>query len=574
MQTADWKLVLSPALAIYGKFWREARWALLGTSLVVLASSVVTVLAPYLFSRQLDALPIADMPTLLLWGFLAYAAIRGLATALGYGVNYLSIMAAEDLNFIAATAFFQRLLRKPVSFFIEHNPVEIQTARNDGQNAIYALAQLLIIVFIPGFAQILFSLGLLGTVINAQIVLIVIAYGLAFIVLTYFANHWTRPLLDEAIKAGQENAKFVGNAVNAMETLRYFNGDRWISTRFADKADKARAAWVAWSKRHIMLAVLFGSALALQLGITFTLLLPRYAAGEITVGDIVLINMLLVQLNQPFEMIGTAIDEVMRAYSKMLPFSRMWAAPEQAEADAGTKLDLQHGELKFENVSFSYADKNTVTDVSFTAHRGQVTFLVGQTGAGKSTLFKLALKALEPSAGRITIDGIDLAEIGRESWYDVVGIVPQEIMLLHDTIGANIVLGRPYDLGRLRRSVERASIAAFIDALPEGFETLVGERGLKLSGGERQRVAIARALYADPQMLLLDEASSALDEATEAQIMGELRGQGDRVTILAITHRRSLIGPHDNIVALAGGSAKDTARETSDEDAAIGQDGL
>ena len=267
MKPAEWTIVLSPARAIYGRFWREARWMLVGIAVVVLASAAGNVATPFLFSRLIDQLGIVDLATALAWAFIGYAALRGLSTALAYSVNYLSIMAAENLNFIAANAFFERLLRKPVGFFIEHNPVEIQQARNDGQNAIYGLVQLALIVFIPGIAQIVFSIALLGAVINAQIVLIVVVYGAVFVALTYFANNWTRPLLDAAIKAGQENSKFVGNAVNAMETLRYFNGDRWVSERFAQKAETARASWVAWARRRVTLALLFGGALALQLGV-------------------------------------------------------------------------------------------------------------------------------------------------------------------------------------------------------------------------------------------------------------------------------------------------------------------
>jgi len=255
-------------------------------------------------------------------------------------------------------------------------------------------------------------------------------------------------------------------------------------------------------------------------------------------------------------MLGMSINEVLRAYSSFMPFARMWNAPEDTTAGTTGTLHPGEGTLAFEHVSFSYGGKRTVSDVSFSARRGAITFLTGETGSGKSTLFKLALKAIEPQAGRITVDGIDLADIGRENWYGAVGVVPQEVMLLNDTLAANIVLGRERDEARLRRAAERSAILPFIDGLPEGFGTTVGERGLKLSGGERQRIAIARALYADPEFLFFDEASSALDEATEAEIVGELRRLCERVTILAITHRKSVIAPGDQVIALEGGSAR------------------
>ena len=154
-----------------------------------------------------------------------------------------------------------------------------------------------------------------------------------------------------------------------------------------------------------------------------------------------------------------------------------------------------------------------VSNVSFLAQRGRVNFLVGDTGSGKTTLFKLALKSLETQEGKVLVDGVDINEIARKDWYSVIGVVPQDIMLLNDTLATNIILGRPYDEARLKRATERAAIRHFIEGLKDGFETKVGERGLKLSGGERQRVAIARALYAEPEFLFLDEASSSLDTA-------------------------------------------------------------
>ena len=572
MTAADWTSVLPALRAIYGRFLRETRWMLAGVVLVVLVSSVISIATPYVFSRLVDTLGQRSLPATLAWMFVGYAAMRGIGQMTMYSVNYLSVMAAEDLNFIAATSFFAALLRKPGSFFIEHNPVEIQSARGEGQTAVAIILQLVISVFTPGLMQIVLAIGLLGAVINLEIVAIVGIYGLAFVTLTYVANRWTRQWLDQAIAANQDNARFVGNAVNAMETLRYFNGDRWISRRFGEKADLSRRSWQAWARRRILLAGVFGLALGTQLAVTYVLLLPRFAAGELSVGDIVLINLLLIQLNQPFEMIGIAIDDIARSVARFMPFAKMWNFAEDKAGHGGNRLAVSEGRLAFEGVGFRYGERQTVHDVSFEAGPGAITFITGNTGSGKSTLFKLALKSVEPTEGRITVDGLDLAGIDRESWYEQVGVVPQDVMLLNDSLAANIVLGRPHDEARLREAAAQASILGFIEGLPDGFETTVGERGLKLSGGERQRVSIARALYGRPKVLFFDEASSALDERTESEIMGELRRLVDRVTILAITHRRSVIGTRDRVVRLAGGSAP--TEDKSNEDTAAGQDGL
>jgi ABC-type bacteriocin/lantibiotic exporter with double-glycine peptidase domain len=469
--TATWPEMLAPLRHIYRSYWRQSWWLLALVAVVVLASSLAGVAAPYVFSRLIDTMQADSWGATIVWGFVAYGLLFGLSSALSSMLNYMSIMSAEHLNYIAGMSFFQRLLRKQVSFFIEHNPAEIQSAKSRGQNAIYALVQLGIISLIPSIVQIIASLAVLGTAINLEIMAIVLVYGVAFIAFTYVSNRWTRPYLDAAIKADQASSKFVGNSINAMETLRYFGGDEWIASKFEENASEVKASWTKFALRQMVYAVVFGAALAAQFAITFAVLLPRYRAGELSVGDIVLFNALLLQLNRPFQLIGAAIQDLMRNYSRFIPFAKMWAAPEENDADTAGTLKLPEGRVAFENVGFAYRDEVTVRDVSFAATRGRINFLTGETGSGKTTLFKLALKSLEPKLGRIMVDGTDLNAIARADWYSVIGVVPQEIMLLNDTLEANIVLGRTLEPERLRRAAEKASIARFIDGLPEQFAT-------------------------------------------------------------------------------------------------------
>jgi len=550
LMDASWPEMLRPLSYIYVRYFREARLLLLGVATIVFLSAVAGIAAPYVFSRLINALRADSWGEGIVWAFAGYGVLFGISQALSGMVNYMAMMSAENLNFIAGTAFFEKLLKKTITFFIDYNPAEIQQAKSRGQNAVYTLVQLALIVLIPGIVQIVLTLFVLGASINLEIVAIVFVYGTAFIAFTFFANRWTRPYLDRAIKADQANSKFVGNSINAMETLRYFGGDRWIAGRFAEQAREVRDSWAAFATRRIFYSLIFGAMLAAQIAITYFVLLPRYRAGALSIGDVVLFDSLLLQLNRPFQTIGSSIDDLLRSYSRFMPFAKMWGEPEEPDVPAHQNFRLEAGTLAFEHVGYSYRDKPAVSDVSFAARRGRLNFLTGETGAGKTTLFKMALKSLEPGTGRVLVDGVPLSQIARADWYSVIGVVPQEIMLLNDTIASNIVLGRPLDEARLRSAVERASIGRFIDSLPEKFETRIGERGLKLSGGERQRVAIARALYANPQILFLDEASSALDERTEAEIMGEIRALAHEMTILAITHRRTVIAPGDVVVEL------------------------
>ncbi len=540
--------VLEPISEILQAYWKSDRWMLLIGIAVVLLASVSSVAAPYIFSRIIDRLPQDGAVRGVVLGLMIYAVLVGIAAALQHMVQYLSFMSSENLGFIARTRFFERILKKTTAFFVEHSPTEIQTASASGSSALTTLVQLGLIVFIPGVVQILLTLTTLGALIDLQVMSIVILYGAMTIALTVISVRRARVYLDKAISAGQENARFVGNAMNAMETLRHFGSHDWMKRRFATKAAEVRDAWRGYVLQRVGYIAILGFGLSVQFAVTFLLLLPRYSTGEVTVGDIVLFNTLLLQLNMPFEMIAHAIDDVARSRSTLAPLAGMWQAPEERQVSQATSFVTQNGRLVFDRIGHAYDNGRGVRDISFEAQRGGMTFLVGETGSGKSTIFKLALKSIEPDSGRILVDGIDLASVDRADWYSAVAVVPQDAILLNESLADNILLGRPRDEQRLRLAAEKAAILPFIDALSDGFETKVGERGLKLSGGERQRVAIARALYGNPAVLFLDEASSALDEATERDIMEHIRALARDVTVLAITHRRSVIGRADKVV--------------------------
>ncbi len=535
-------------------YWRSSGPTLLTVAACVFLSSISAVAAPYLFSRLIDQLNNDRFAKTLVTGFLVYALLIGLSNALQTMLQYLSYMSAESLGFIAGTSFFERLLRKNTDFFVEHNPAEIESARKRGERALTTLVQLALIVFIPGTTQIVLTLILLGTTVNLELVAVVLVYGICFIALTSFANRRSGPFLDRAIEAGQENARFVGNSINAMETLRYFGAHQWMLSRFSAKAREIFDNWRAFCLQKIGFSAIQGLALTVQFVITFLLLMPRLREGTLSVGDVVLFNALLLQLNQPFEMIGHALDDVMRSKASLKPLAKLWNLPEETEAGPAGAFAVDTGKVQFKGVGYRYPNGRGVADISFTARRGHITYLTGETGSGKSTVFRLALKSLEPQAGRITIDGTPLDEIDRREWYRHIGVVPQDLMLLNETLAINITLGRPLDQERLRLAAGRAAILDFIDALPDGFETVIGERGLKLSGGERQRIAIARALYSDPAVLFLDEASSALDASTERDIMDHIRTVCDTVTVIAITHRTTMILPGDQVVRIADGA--------------------
>ncbi|MBD8553211.1 ABC transporter ATP-binding protein [Rhizobium sp. CFBP 8762] len=546
----SYREMFGPARIVLASYWASAKWILLLTAAIIVLSSLASVAAPYVFSRIIDRMNGGIHAETLVLGFLLYAGLMGLSHALDGLTSALSYITSQSLMYTTSVRFFDRILKKTPVFFVTHNPAEVQNANGEGASSLAALIQLVLVVFIPGIMTISFSLSLLGAIINWQVTLIVFVYGALLIGLTWYINQHTSPLLYKTIDETQANASFVGNAFTAMETLRQFGSERWMAQTFTLRAKQIWENWRRYCFYQMGAASVFGLMLCAQIAVTFVLLLPRYQNGELSVGDIVLFNTMLLNLSTPFQMIGNAIDDLFQMAARFRPFATLWLADEEYEPENHRALRVSEGHIAFDAVSFQYSGGRGIKGVTFTAERGRITYIVGETGAGKSTVFKLLLKSLAPDAGRVMIDGTNLADVSRADWFAHVGVVPQDIALLNNTLVANIVLGREFDTQRLNEAARKAEIFDFITALPDGFETNVGERGLKLSGGERQRIAIARALYADPAVLLLDEASSALDEATERDIMERIRGFSDRVTVLAITHRKSVIRGDDRVVAL------------------------
>lgn len=538
-----------PVAEILRAYWKTDRRLLLLIAGSVALSSLASVAAPYLFTRLIDRLP-SDGVDALAGGFLLYAVMLGAGSALQNTVQYLSFLSGENLGFITSTRYFARLLKKTNSFFLDHNAAELQVAGEKGRGALKIVVQLGLVAFIPSALQIVLTLVTLGALINVQVVLIVLVYGTVAVTVSAIATRRARIHREAAVEAGQQNARFVGNAMNAMETLRQFGGSTWMVQRFEQKAQSVRDSWRAYVLQRIGFIALLGIGLAVEFVVTFHLLLPRYQSGALSIGDIVLFNLLLLQLNMPFEMIARSIDDVARSWSMLGPLSTLWAAPEEQQVADAQRFAGESGRLEFEQVSHRYGNGRGVSNVSFKAERGSINFLMGPTGAGKSTLLKLALKSIDPQHGRILVDGVDLSRIDRAAWHAAVAVVPQDVILLNESLADNILLGRARDDHRLRHAAGKAAILPLIEALPEGLESTVGERGLKLSGGERQRIAIARALYGEPGILFLDEASSALDEATEREIMDHIRVLANDVTVVAITHRRGIVSSADRVIEL------------------------
>jgi ATP-binding cassette subfamily B protein len=345
----------------------------------------------------------------------------------------------------------------------------------------------------------------------------------------------------------EQDSKATTRAVDALinyETVKYFSNEKFEQSRYDENLQRLEKVSI---KSQTSLSVL-NVGQSLIIATTVTLLVWRatlgVVAGTLSLGDLVLVNALMIQLYVPLNFLGVIYREIKQSMIDMEKmFTLLGQNREIADAPNAMPLQSKGGAVKFEHVRFGYdSDRTILHDVSFEIPAGKTVAVVGPSGSGKSTLARLLFRFYDVNAGGISIDGQDIREVTQQSLRQSIGIVPQDTVLFNDTVEYNIAYGRT---GASRAEVEGAAKAAhihgFISSTPKGYETMVGERGLKLSGGEKQRVAIARTLLKNPPVLIFDEATSALDSANERAIQEELRSAARNKTALVIAHRLSTV---------------------------------
>lgn len=340
------------------------------------------------------------------------------------------------------------------------------------------------------------------------------------------------------------------------ETVKYFGNESMELRRY----DGTLSEWEEWAvKSQTSMSMLnFGQGSVIALGVTLVMYLAMrgVAAGDIGIGDLVLLNAFLLQLFIPLGFLGIVYRQIKYSLADMdLVFKLLEREPEITDRPGAPALKLEGGNLRFESIEFGYQpDRQILYELDLEVPSGHKVAVVGHSGAGKSTLARLIYRFYDIDGGKITIDGQDIRDVTQDSLRAAIGIVPQDTVLFNDTIYYNIAYGRP---GATRDEVEQAAamahIKSFVESLPEGWETRVGERGLKLSGGEKQRVAIARAILKDPQILIFDEATSSLDTRTEQAIQETLAEVAARHTTLVIAHRLSTVVDADQILVMSAG---------------------
>ena len=451
---------------------------------------------------------------------------------------------------------FRQLHRLSLRFHLERRTGGIAVDIERGARSVRFLINFTLFNIGPTLLEILMVAGVLFAKYDPWFGAITLMTLVVYVAFTVLVTNWRlkyRRAMNET--EARANARAVDSLLN-YETVKYFNNEDYESERLRNDLRAAEDASVA---SEVSLAWLnAGQAFIIAVGVTAMMGLAArgVADGSMTIGDLVLVNAYLIQLFIPLNFLGTVYREIRNALTDMEKlFGLLQRVPEVTDAQDAQPLVVSAGEVRFEGVGFAYDPRRPILeDVSFTIPAGRKLAVVGTSGAGKSTLSRLLFRFFDVTQGRILIDGQDIRQVTQASLRGRIGMVPQDTVLFNDTLYHNIAYGR-VDASReeVLEAARAAHLDRFIASLPDGYDTLVGERGLKLSGGEKQRVAIARAILKNPPILVFDEATSSLDSATEQGIQQELARISENRTTLVIAHRLSTVVDADEILVLDGG---------------------
>ena len=450
---------------------------------------------------------------------------------------------------------FKHLHNLSLEFHLNRQTGALAKYIDRGTKGIDFLLRYVLFNIVPTFFEIFLVSGILYYLYGPWYAVITLTTISFYSYLTFQITEWRNEFRKRMNQADNEvSTKMVDSLLN-FETVKYFNNEKFEFARLDKSLEDYELA--ANQSRHSLSLLNIAQTIIITTGITIMLVMSAYGikTGDIDIGGFVVINAYMLQLYQPLNWLGSVYREIRQALTDMENMFSLLEISPTSQAIFDTMPQSDSTEIKFDNVSFDYNIRRTIIkNISFVVPNGKKVAIVGPTGAGKSTISRLLFKFYEPKAGGIYINNININKISQESLREIIGVVPQDTVLFNDTIYYNIAFGKT---GASKEEVisaaKNADIHDFISILPDGYQTIVGERGLKLSGGEKQRVAIARTILKNPKIFFFDEATSALDTSTEKEIQKNLENISKNKTTLIIAHRLSTAANADNIIVLDKG---------------------
>ena len=532
---------------------------------LIIAGKLVTVTIPLLYKQAVDALgghagPIVLVPVALI---IYYGLARIGAQATGELRELVFAKVAQRAIRRVALEVFRHMHALSLRFHLERQTGGLSRSIERGTTGIEYLLSFTLFNIGPTLLEILLVSTILWRRYDGRFAAVTLATIVCYVAWTIGITQWRvrfRREMNE--RDGEANTKAIDSLLN-YETVKYFSNEAHEGQRF-DQAKQAFERAAVRSQTSLSLLNL-GQGLIISTGLVAIMILAGagVTAGRMTVGDFVLVNSYLLQLYQPLNLLGMVYRNIKQSLIDLEAMYRLLdEPPEVQDRPNAPALICRGGRVRFDRVGFAYDPRRQILeDVSFDVPAGHTVAIVGPSGGGKSTIARLLFRFYDATSGAISIDGQDLREVSQDSVRRAIGVVPQDTVLFNDTIRYNIAYGRPdATVAEIEEAARLAQIHDFVARLPDGYDTKVGERGLKLSGGEKQRVAIARVILKSPQILIFDEATSALDSATEQEIQASLRLVSAERTTVVIAHRLSTIIEADEILVLDHGHIVERGR--------------
>ena len=570
----DWQTLRTLLPYLWPAESAEMRIRVVVAMLLLATAKGITVGVPVLYKFAVDAISdktvdIIVVPVTLL---IAYGVARVLSLAFGELRDAVFAKVAQRAIRQAGLGTFRHLHRLAMRFHLDRQTGGLSRAVERGTKGIDFVLNFMLFNVIPTLFEIFLICGVLWGLFNFWFALVTFVTIGIYITWTVLVTDWRLKFRRRMNESDQEaTTKAIDSLLN-YETVKYFGNEDHEAERFDTALRNYETAAVRSKTSLSYLNIGQGAVISTGLTVVMIMAGMGVAAGEMTIGDFVLVNSYLIQLFLPLNFLGFVYREIKQSLTDMDYMFRLLREREEiADPPGAPALEVVKGEISFDHVGFHYEEnRNILANVSFQVAPGKTVAIVGPSGGGKSTISRLLYRFYDVTDGRITIDGKDIREVTQASLRQAIGVVPQDTVLFNDTIYYNIAYGRP---GATNEEIEEAarlaSVHDFVSSLPDGYETRVGERGLKLSGGEKQRVAIARTILKGPKILLFDEATSSLDTNTEKEIQASLRKVAENRTALIIAHRLSTIIDADEILVLNEGRIV----ERGDHESLLAHDG-